>query len=389
MRKAPLDLVFLGLTLSSSWGNGHATTYRALLQGLAERGHRLLFLERDVPWYASARDLSQPEFCELEFYSTVEDLADRFGERIAAADAVVVGSYVPDGIAAVDLVSDIADGVRAFYDIDTPITVAALESNRCEYLAARQIPQLDLYLSFTGGPLLRHLSQRFGARRACPLYCSVDASLYRPEPQPATWDMGYLGTYAEDRQPALQRLLIEPALRLPDRRFVVAGPQYPAAIAWPANVERIEHLPPSEHVAFYCRQRFTVNLTRAEMIRSGWSPSVRLFEAAACGTPIISDRWDGLSELLPNGDAILIADHADDVVAALSRIDDTASRQIGESARGIVLANHTGVARARELERTIEGILDSDAARISPFLEQSRRPDGGELAVPAALKEQA
>ena len=388
MRNASLDLVFLGLTLSSSWGNGHATTYRALLQGLAERGHRRLFLERDVPWYASARDLSQPEFCELEFYSSVQDLAGRFGERIAAADAVIVGSYVPDGIAVVDLVTDTADGVRAFYDIDTPITVAALESGRCEYLAARQIPQLDLYLSFTGGPLLRHLSQRFGARRPCPLYCSVDASRYRPEPQPATWDMGYLGTYAEDRQPALQRLLIEPALRLPDRRFVVAGPQYPAAIAWPANVERIEHLPPSEHVAFYCRQRFTLNLTRAEMIRTGWSPSVRLFEAAACGTPIISDRWHGLSELWPNGDAILIADHADDVVAALTTIEDTVSRQIGENARGIVLANHTGVARARELERAIEGILESAAACVSPLLEQSRRPDRGELAVPAALREE-
>jgi spore maturation protein CgeB len=357
MKQAPLDLVFLGLSLSSSWGNGHATTYRALLRGLAERGHRLLFLERDVPWYASCRDLPQPEFCGLAFYNCVEDLHVRFGKRIAAADAVVVGSYVPDGTAVVDIVIDSADGVRAFYDIDTPITLAALESDRCDYLAARQIPRLDLYLSFTGGPLLRHLSQRFGARRPCPLYCSVDASLYRPEARPATWDLGYLGTYAQDRQPALQHLLIEPALRLPDRKFVVAGPQYPASIDWPANVERIEHLPPSEHVAFYCQQRFTLNVTRAEMIRTGWSPSVRLFEAAACGTPIISDRWDGLSNLFPDGDAILIADHADDVVVALRCIDEATRERNGENARAIVLANHTGAARARELERSINAVL--------------------------------
>jgi spore maturation protein CgeB len=357
MKDGRLDLVFIGLSLSSSWGNGHATTYRALLRGLAERDHRLLFLERDVPWYAAACDLSRPDFCQLAFYNGIEDLHARFGARIAAADAVVVGSYVPDGIAVLDLVVGVARGVRAFYDIDTPVTVAALESDRCEYLAARQIPQLDLYLSFTGGPLLQHLSRRFGARRPRPLYCSVDAARYRPEPIPISWDLGYLGTYAEDRQPALQRLLIEPAVQLPDRRFVVAGPQYPASIDWPANVDRIEHLPPSEHAAFYCRQRFTLNVTRREMIRTGWAPSVRLFEAAACGTPIISDRWEGLDELLPNGEAVLVANHAEDVVTALSDIDNATRDRIGARARKIVLTSHTGAARGRELEGYIKAVF--------------------------------
>jgi spore maturation protein CgeB len=366
MKGGPLDLVFLGLSLSSSWGNGHATTYRALLRGLAERGHRLLFLEHDVPWYASARDLGHPDFCQLEFYDGVGDLHARFGERIAAADAVVVGSYVPEGIAVIDLVIGIAGGVRAFYDIDTPITVTALESNRCEYLAPRQIPLLDLYLSFTGGPLLRHLSRRFGAHRPCPLYCSVDVALYQPEPMPVTWDLGYLGTYAEDRQPTLQRLLIEPARRMPDRRFVVAGPQYPASIDWPANVERIDHLPPSEHAQFYCRQRFTLNVTRADMIRTGWSPSVRLFEAAACGTPIISDRWDGLDDLLPIDDAVLVADHADDVVRVLSGIGDAARDRIGRRARDIVVTNHSGAARGLKLEHYIRAIQAAGTIQIPP-----------------------
>jgi hypothetical protein len=110
MRQRSLDLVFLGLSLSSSWGNGHATTYRALLRGLAERGHRLLFLERDVPWYAAARDLPRPGFCDLELYDDVADLPVCFGERIAAADAVIVGSYVPDGIAVIDRVNGIVRG---------------------------------------------------------------------------------------------------------------------------------------------------------------------------------------------------------------------------------------------------------------------------------------
>jgi spore maturation protein CgeB len=356
MKQRQLNLVFLGLSLSSSWGNGHATTYRALLRGLAERGHRLLFLERDVPWYATSRDLPHPDFCDLAFYHGLADLRARFGGRIATADAVIVGSYVPDGIAVLDLVNEMAGGVRAFYDIDTPITVAALQQDRCEYLAVRQLPELNLYLSFTGGPLLTYLAQCFGVHHPRALYCAVDPELYRPQDMRSAWDLGYLGTFAPDRQPALERLLLEPARRLPQCRFVVAGPQYPGSIAWPANVERIEHLPPAEHVAFYCRQRFTLNITRADMARAGWSPSVRLFEAAACGTPIISDRWAGLHELLPDGDAILIADTTDDVTHALNGIGEAQRARIGETARQIALARHTGAARARELEQHLRGI---------------------------------
>ncbi|HEX2525819.1 MAG TPA: glycosyltransferase, partial [Geminicoccus sp.] len=273
MTARPLDLVFVGLSLSSSWGNGHATTYRALLRGLAARGHKLLFLERDVPWYADNRDLPDPDFCELALYGSLDDLTTRFARRIAAADAVVVGSYVPDGIAVLDWVLDKANGVRAFYDIDTPVTLAALERGKIDYLKPEQIGRLDLYLSFSGGPILERLARNYHARRAEAFYCAVDEARYRPSDEPVTWDLGYLGTYSPDRQPTLERLLIEPARRLPDRRFVVAGPQYPADIDWPANVERIEHLAPSEHAAFYGRQRFTLNVTRADMIAAGWSPS--------------------------------------------------------------------------------------------------------------------
>jgi spore maturation protein CgeB len=144
------ELVFIGLSLSSSWGNGHATTYRALLRGLAAVGQHALFLEREVPWYAANRDLPDPDFCELGLYGSVEELAQRFGARIAGARAVIVGSYVPDGIAVLDLVLERATGPKAFYDIDTPITLAALDKGAEDYIAIRQIPQLDLYFSFTG-----------------------------------------------------------------------------------------------------------------------------------------------------------------------------------------------------------------------------------------------
>jgi len=349
MRGQPLDIVVLGLSLSSSWGNGHATTYRALIAGLAALGHRVTFLERDVPWYRGSRDLENPEFCALAFYESVAELETRFGRELGRADAVIVGSYVPEGVAVLDTVLRIAGGLVAFYDIDTPVTLAKLEGGDEEYLAPRQIREVDLYLSFSGGPILDRLRTAYKARLAVPLYCSVDASRYVPTGDPLAWDLGYLGTYSADRQPALERLLIEPARRLPQLRFVVAGPQYPETIAWPANVERIDHLPPSEHAAFYSRQRFTLNVTRASMVAAGWSPSVRLFEAAACGTPVISDPWPGLTDLLPENRAILVARSSDDVATMLTATREARRREIAAAARQRVLGRHTGSARAREL----------------------------------------
>ena len=340
-----MRLVVLGLSLSSSWGNGHATTFRALLKAFAARGHDILFLERDVPWYASQRDCTDPDYCRLCFYADVDDLA-RFTPELAEADAVIVGSYVPDGVAVGRFVQEVAGGTTAFYDIDTPVTLAKLARGDHEYLSPELIPGFDLYLSFTGGPTLDLLERRYRSPAARALYCSVDAEAYRPLETPARWDLSYLGTYSPDRQPTLERLLIDAARAAPERRFAVAGPQYPADIDWPANVERIDHLPPADHAAFYSASRFTLNVTRADMIAAGWSPSVRLFEAAACATPIISDRWDGLDRLFAPEAEIILADTTADVLAALDR-DAVA---IGHAARDRVLAEHTAAIRAGELD---------------------------------------
>ena len=372
----PLSLLFLGLSLSSSWGNGHATTYRALLRGLAATGHRVDFLERDVPWYADNRDLSEPDFCNLHFYADLEDLRERFADAITAADAVVIGSYVPDGVALIDLVLETAEGAVVFYDIDTPVTCAKLGQGNAEYLAPRQVAAFDLYCSFSGGPILRVLENRFNARRAEPLYCAVDQEVYYPESNISPrWDLGYIGTYSADRQPTLEKLLLEPARRLPDKRFVVAGPQYPEDMIWPANVDRIEHLPPAEHRAFYNSLRFALNVTRADMIAAGWSPSVRLFEAAACRTPIISDAWDGLSWFLPHKEAILIAQSSEDVMEALMLLPEARRLRIAEAAQCRVLQSHTGFARAREFETYLLSLARVAGSRgLGPGLVKSGIP---------------
>lgn len=344
-------IVILGLSITSSWGNGHATTYRCLVKGLLGLGHQVTFLERDVPWYASHRDVVSAAWGSAHLYADVADLRERFAPEVAAADAVIVGSYVPQGPEVLRWVLDTAQGVVAFYDIDTPVTIAGLERGHEEYVSVELLPHLDLYLSFTGGPLLDHIRARFGVQRTAPLYCAVDPGIHFPEARAPQWDLGYLGTYSIDRQPKLEALLIDPARRLPDRRFVVAGPQYPPGIAWPGNVERTEHLPPDRHRYFYSGQRFTLNITRADMVRAGWSPSVRLFEAAACGVPIVSDDWPGLETFFQPAEEILIARGADDVEAILAHMPEEQRRAIAAAAHRRVLASHTSATRAWELEQ--------------------------------------
>lgn len=345
-----MRLVFLGLSLSSSWGNGHATTYRALLKALHGRGHRLLFLEREQPWYAAHQDLPDPDFCALRFYHGIDDL-HRFDYAMRVADAVIIGSYVPGGAAVIDRVMPLARNV-AFDDIDTPVTLRLLETGEAGYLRPEQIGLFETYLSFTGGPTLIHLESRWGARLARPLYRAVDPTVRHAVPSERRWDLGYLGTYSPDRQPALERLLIGAARQMPERRFVVAGPQYPAEIAWPANVDRIEHLGPAEHAAFYSGLGWTLNITRADMAQAGWSPGVRLFEASACGVPIISDEWSGLDAFFRPGRENVVARDTDDVVRAL-RWPEARRASIGRAALGHRLKAHTAQIRAQELETFI------------------------------------
>jgi len=357
-----LSIVVLGLSITSTWGNGHATTYRALLRALARRGHEVLFLERNQPWYAAHRDLPRPPFCRTLLYDSVDHLEARFERPIRDADLVIVGSYVPEGVTVGRLVVATARGTTAFYDIDTPVTLTKLARGDDEYVSADLIPRYDLYLSFTGGPTLRAIEQRYGARRARPLYCAVDPELYFPEPGTASVDLGYLGTYSADRQPKLERLLLEPARRWPEGRFAVAGPQYPDATEWPANVERTDYLPAHRHRAFYGSQRFTLNLTRADMVTAGFSPSVRLFEAAACGTPIISDAWSGLETLFEPGREILLATSPDDVLRHLRALPEARRRALGAAARARVLRAHTAAHRALELEVLIAEAEDRTIA---------------------------
>lgn len=366
-----MKIVIYGLTITSSWGNGHATTYRSLAKALAGRGHRIHFVEKDVEWYRSNRDMPDPPFCLIQLYDSWRASADSLMAASRDADAIVIGSYFPDAISAAHQILDAGIGPLLFYDIDTPITMSHLRtSGRTEYLDAGLIPHYSAYLSFTGGPALCELEDRFGSPYAVPFYCSVDPDLYRPVPPLDHFrcDLSYLGTYAADRQLKLARFIDGTALLMPSRSFIVAGPQYPANIPWQPNVQRIIHLSPREHPSFYSSSRFTLNLTRGDMISAGYSPSVRLFEASACGAAILSDAWPGLDEFLSPGEEVLLPKDEYEVAAILRDMPEEERVRLGMQARERILSEHTSTHRAIQFENVV---TECYTGKASPELTSS------------------
>ncbi len=355
-----MRITIFGLSVSSTWGNGHATLWRGLIRALADQGHHVTFFERDVPYYAANRDLlALPAGGRLVFYGNWADVLPTARAAVATSDVGIVTSYCPDALGAETLLCEHAGVVRCFYDLDTPVTLSRLARGEpVDYVGPHGLRDYHLALSYTGGPALRLLQTRLGARKSVPLYGSVDPDAHRPaELRPGyRAHLSYIGTYAEDRQAALEALFVEPARRLPGERFVIAGAQYPHSFPWTANIFFVRHLPPAEHPPFYASSRLTLNVTRQAMAAMGWCPSGRLFEAAACGAPILSDRWQGLEEFLSPGSEILAADNTEAALAALA-LPDGELVEIAARARARVLDEHSAARRARALVTALESRL--------------------------------
>lgn len=366
-----MKLVIFGLTVSSSWGNGHATLWRGMIRALVRRGHDVHFFERDVPYYAHHRDLTDLPGAHLHLYSDWSAVAQTAIRELAGADVGMVTSYCPDALRAEELTLHANVALRTFYDLDTPVTLARLDSGEAvDYVGPHGFRGYDLVLSYTGGKALAELETRLGARRTAPLYGHVDPQVHRPtEPiERFRSDLSYIGTYATDRQQALEDLFIEPARHLPDRRFCLAGALYPQEFPWTENIFFVRHLPPAEHPAFFCSSRLTLNITRRAMAEMGYCPSGRLFEAAACGAPILSDAWEGLDHFFHPGGEILVARTTGDAIAALE-LSDAELARLSQAARERTLAEHTSDVRARQLETILESCATAKAVTAAAPVE--------------------
>lgn len=350
-----MKLVIFGLSISSSWGNGHATLWRGLYAALTAMGHRVLFFEHDAPWYAQARDWKAQDG-GLLLYPDWPSVRARAERELADADAAIVTSYCPDALSAREAMLDSARPLRVFYDLDSPVTLNTLASGEAvPWLDERALGDYELVLSYAGGPALRELERVLGARRTAALYGHVNPAVHSPAPPRDHYraDLSWIGTYAVDRQPALEELFVNVARARAQRRFVIAGAQYPQDFPWGENVWFVRHLPPDEHAAFLCSSRLVLNVTRAPMARMGWCPSGRLFEAAACGAAVLSDDWAGLSEFYAPGEEVLLARNTQDALDAID-LPDVTLQQIGQRARERTLAEHTSMHRARQLVALLE-----------------------------------
>jgi spore maturation protein CgeB len=354
-----LKIVILGPPLTTSLTNGVAPTYRGLVRELSARGHEVLFLERvDKTAGQKAR---QSEFGRIEEYLSLKELKNHHAAAVREADFVLVASQIADAADIGAWVIRDAQGVTAFYDVNTPQTVVSLGQNRSGSVSAELISRYDLYLSFTGGSLLENMEDHFGVRRARPLYAAADARLFFPENSKHDWDLGYSGKNSDDYLPVLQRLLLEPARRWKEGRFVVAGSSYQRSLRWPGNVKRTAPILPQKRRAFYNSQRFTLNITPPAVAAVGYSPSARLFEAAACGTPVITEFWPGLETFFTPDDEILISHSPDETLIYLEEISELDRRRLGYRARERVLARHTSRHRAAELETYVLELLRRSA----------------------------
>ena len=306
------------------------------------------FFERDTPYYAQHRDAPTLPYADVHLYSDWQEVRASATRELHDSDVGMVTSYCPDGRAACDLVLQAGPWRTVFYDMDTPVTLSRLDRGEAvDYVPLSGFGGFDLVLSYTGGEALHRLRDRLGAKRTAALYGWVDPEIHhREEPREAfAADLSYLGTYAADRQQALEQLLLGPARLLPDRRFFIAGAMYPDTAHWPKNVRFFPHVSPPEHSSFYSSSPLTLNVTRGSMAALGYCPSGRLFEAAACGSVVLSDWWEGLDTFFEPGEEILIARSQQEAIAAISR-DPASLKTMAARAQQRALACHTASIRA-------------------------------------------
>lgn len=356
-----MKIAFYGSSLLSAYWNGAATYYRGMLRELAGRGYEIVFYEPDAFERQQHRDIEPPEWAKVVVYDATEDAARRVIAEAAQADVVVKASGV--GVFDHELIDGVMaaarpDAVKVFWDVDAPATLAALRAGD-EPALQRNLAGLDLVLTYGGGPPVIEAYERAGARVCRPIYNGLDPTTHHPVPAEPRFqgDLNFLANRLPDREARVERFFLEPAARLPDRRFLLGGNGW-GDKPMPENVQRLGHLGTGDHNAFNVSSLAVLNVARDSMADVGFSPATRVFEAAGAGACLITDAWEGVELFLTPDEEVLVARDGQDVAEHLSNLTPDRARAIGEAARQRILAEHTYARRAAEAD----ALLRAEAA---------------------------
>ncbi|RAK60929.1 hypothetical protein DJ021_14480 [Phenylobacterium hankyongense] len=348
-----MKIAFYGSSLLSSYWNGAATYYRGMLSELAKRGYDVTFYEPDAFDRQSHRDIEPPEWAKVVVYPATESAVRKVMDCAAEADVVVKASGVGvfddvllEGVMALAR----PHAVKIFWDVDAPATLADLRADP-GLLMHRILPQLDLVLTYGGGPPVIAAYEGFGARICRPIYNALDPSTHHPAAPQARFegDLNFLANRLPDRETRVERFFLEPAARLPERRFLIGGSGWDDK-AMPPNVRRIGHVGTADHNAFNASPLAVLNVARDSMADVGFSPATRVFEAAGAGACLITDAWDGVELFLNPDEEVLVARDGQDVAEHLAGLTPERARVIGEAARQRILSEHTYARRAAEVD---------------------------------------
>jgi len=361
-----VKIAFYGSSLLSAYWNGAATYYRGMLGELARRGYAVAFYEPDAFDRQAHRDIDPPDWAEVVVYPATEQAARTVVARAAEADVVVKASGVgvfDDLLLEGVMAAARPHAVRIFWDVDAPATLAELAAGR-EAALSRTLPQLDLVLTYGGGPPVVRAYEAFGARLCRPIYNALDPSSHHPVAPERRFaaDLNFLANRLPDREARVERFFLDPAARLPERRFLLGGNGWDDK-PMPPNVRRLGHLGTGEHNAFNGSGLAVLNVARDSMADVGFSPATRVFEAAGAGACLITDAWEGVELFLQPGEEVLVARDGQDVAEHLEQLTPDRARAIGEAARQRILGEHTYSRRAAEADALIRETFSAKRER--------------------------
>ncbi|CUH13313.1 hypothetical protein JSE7799_00244 [Jannaschia seosinensis] len=352
-----MKIAFYGSSLVSSYWNGAATYYRGILGALAKLGHEVTFYEPDVLDRQKNRDIDPPDWCRSVVYDGTEAALRRAAAEVAEADVVVKTSgvgFMDDTLLEAVFAAASPGALRIWWDVDAPATLSEIEPQPDHPIRRALQRDVDLVLTYGGGPPVTQAYERLGPAPCVPIYNAVDPATHHPvAPDPRfDADLALLANRLPDREARIDDFFLSVAERLPDRRFLLGGAGWDdKAVA--DNVRLLGHVPTRDHNALNCTALAVLNVNRASMAQTGWSPATRIFEAAGAGACLITDAWPGIDMFLETGKEILVARDGRDMEEILSGLTRPRAAEIGQRALSRVLAEHTYEKRALELDAVL------------------------------------